>query len=271
LPLSLPSNFCFRFLLSLEQVAEAVAEVNSDRATLVKYWERTGCLLTADGSRDDRIHLHSSIELGALPEAKRAVDVDDEEEEKEESGLGLGEGKAESKEQKRAPSPHPKVRGAASGAVPKVKREDVDNVKHDEDEFDLDDEADPDEQLQEIPLRDALLGEWTVIDTPPATLNASLENSWMVLKWSVFGWAVGKIVRFYNRKPKNNVFNYEIKYVIGPELRDHCLQLKHYSSSDDAPHGSWCLIRKVSAPSSSSSSSSSASSHPLLPAAPAPN
>ena len=244
-------------------MAEAVAEVNRDRATLRKYWERTGCLLTADGSLDDLVHLHSTVALGPLPEASAAVDVEDVDEAEEElsapAGLGLGEGKTESKEHKGEPMPcsHRKEQKEKEKKR-QVKREDIDNVKHDDDELDLDRDSDSDPELPEIPLRDALAGEWSVISTPPAKLDATLDNSFIVLRWEVFGWALGKIVRFYSRKPKNNEYNYEVRWIIGSELRDHRLQLKDYSASDDASHGAWCLVRK--SPSSSSSSSASLSS-----------
>jgi hypothetical protein len=229
--------------------------VNSDRATLLKYWERTGCLLTADGTRDDRVHLHSTVELGKLPDVSAAVDVEDEQDQDStpSSGLGLGEGKEQKYESEAARLPN------HDDDKKKVKREDIDNLKHDDDEFDLDDDADEDDELPEIPLRDALPADWSVVDSPPTALDAKLVNSSIMLRWRVFGWATGKIVRFYNRKPKHTEFNYEVKYVFGSELRDHMLQLKDYHTSDSAPHGSWCIISKQTHSSSSSLSSSSSS------------
>lgn len=226
-----------------------MAKVNADRATLRKYWERTGCLLTADGTRDDRVHLHSGVELGPLPKhtSLSVVDVVDEEEGDEagsapSGGIGLGEGKREVKEGKSSS-------GTSDGECKKgVKREDIDNVKHDEDEPDLAEEDDPDENLQPASLRDALPLGWHVVDTAPVGFDKTLVGSLMAMRWNVTGWGVAKIVRFYTRPKGVDGFNYEVKYLLGDEEMAHRLRALEYSSSDDAPAGSWCMLRWQSAP-----------------------
>jgi hypothetical protein len=240
------------------QVAAAVAEVNADRATLRKYWERTGCLLTADGTRDDRVHLHSGVELGVLPKVCSSSVVDvvvdaeddppDDENSAESGGIGLGgmrEGKGEAKDAKDS------GRGGGGGggggdsdeAKARMKREDIDNVRHDDDELDLANEDDPDEDLRPASLREALPLGWHVIDTPPAVFDKSLVGSLMALRWNVTGWGVAKIVRFYPRPKGSDGLNYEVKYLLGDEEIAHRLRALEYSSSDDASAGSWCLLR----------------------------
>jgi len=145
--------------------------VNADRATLRKYFERTGCLLlvTAGGSRDNLVHFPSGVELGNLPPPFASV-------EDEPSGLGLGEGKqheGEGKEKK-------ENKGES-------KQGDVDNPKHDEDELALDDEDDPDENLIEVPLRDAIPEGWEVVPLPP-DLDKSFVGKKVVQRWNVTGW-----------------------------------------------------------------------------------
>ena len=216
----------------------------------------TGCLLTADGTRDDRIHLLPSVALGPLPEVKNtsasAVDDEDEDEDEDESassggiGLGLGKEKRESKSEK-------KIEPESSGTNKiKVVQEDVDNVKHDDDELELDDEDDPDDQLHEVSLRDALPDGWKVVesDAVPDTLDGSLVGLSFVRRWTAAGWCIAKITKYYRRPKTQLMFNYEVRYT-GNELREHRLRMEEYSTSDDAAYGSWCLIR---APSSSSSS-----------------
>ena len=112
--------------------------MNADRATLRKYFERTGCLLTADGSRDNLVHFSSGVELGNLPPPFASA-------EDEPSGLGLGEGKrheGEGKEEKK------ENKGES-------KQGDVDNPKHDEDEL-----LQPPERTCGLQLRAALSSGW---------------------------------------------------------------------------------------------------------------
>jgi len=217
-----------RRILLTHWVAEAVATVNKNHTTLTKYWERTGCLLTADGSRDDRIHLHPTVELGSIPAYKTFVLPT----ESTGVGLGLGEGKqAENKDD--------------GDDEVKIKPEDADIVKHDDDELDLDDEDDPDDRLQETCLRDALPSGWAVKEQPPTALNSSLKGCSIAMRWKVAGWCVAKLTRYYSRPKTKLQFNYETRYVLpANELRDHRLQLQDYSTSDDAAYGSWCLIHQ---------------------------
>ena len=219
-----------------------MAEVNADRATLRKYWERTGCLLTANGSLDDRVHLHSDVALGPLPAVKpTAANVTDDEH--HQIGLGGGgpytymyagpdgEGKEEKKEEKEG------KRGEA------VKVEDPDNVKVDEDEPDLDDEDDADSQLRETSLRDALPVGWQVVEEPPSLLDQSLVKSMVAFRWTVTGWGAAKVCRHYARAKGANGLNYALQYTIGGEIVEHRLRISDYSCSDDAAVGAWCLLR----------------------------
>ena len=211
--------------------------MNEDRTTLRKYWERTGCLLTADGTCDDRVHLHSGVELGPLPTVVSpvVVDVVDEEDgdSAERGGIGLGGGVREGKGE---------AKGGGGNAKSKVKREDIDNVKHDDDELDLAEEDDPDEDLRPTSLRDALPVGWHVIDAPPAVFDKSLVGSLMALRWNVTGW-----------EWQNCSILHAPQGPRGPQLRSqvssrrpgsaHRLRALEYSGSDDAPAGSWCMLR----------------------------
>lgn len=227
-----------RILLTI-WVAESVAEVNSDRATILKYWQRTGCLLTADGTRDDLVHLHPSMpKLPPLPKAspqdlkevEDAKDDDDDDESASSGGIGLGLG-----ESKRS--------GDKKQAHGKIKKEDTDNVKHDPDEPDLDEDDDIDDELIGASLRDALPKEFKIVERrPESDLNPVLIGSSFAMKWNVTGWCVGQFTKYYAKPKTSKLFNFETRYP--GELRDHRFQLKDYNTNDDAPAGSWCLLRR---------------------------
>lgn len=222
--------------------------MNADRVSLRKYWERTGCLLTADGSLDDRVHLHSGVALGALPAVPPtvAVEIDEDGKSDEPSQMGLGggqytymyagdsEGKDEKKEEKEG------KRGERA-----VKIEDPDNIRVDDDEPDLDDEDDPDEQLREASLRDALPAGWKVIDEPPSSLDSSLVTRMLAMRWSVTGWCSAKVHRHYARAKGAKGLNYELQYTLGGEIVEHRLRIADYGCSDDAAVGAWCLLSRV--------------------------
>lgn len=206
-----------------------MSDVNAEKATLRKYFERTGCLLTADGSGDDRVHLPGGIELGDLPPSL-ALSNDDEP-----SAIGLGEGKragGEGKEEKK------EQKGES-----KVTQENADNQKHDEDELDLDEEDDPDEGLVEVALRDAIPDGWEVAPLPP-DLDKTLIGKKIVLRWNVTGWAVAIVKRFYSRPKGAAGYNFELRYQVGGGLVDTLLHAKHYTVRDGMPAGSWCVIAK---------------------------
>jgi len=201
--------------------------VNADRATLRKYFERTGCLLTADGSRDNLVHFSSGVELGNLPPPFASA-------EDEPSGLGLGEGKrheGEGKEEKK------ENKGES-------KQGDVDNPKHDEDELALDDEDDPDENLIEVRLRDAIPEGLEVVPLPP-DLDKSFVGKKVVQRWNVTGWATATVKRFYSRPKGPAGFNFELRYQAGGEFVDTVLTARTYTVRDGMPAGSWCMIHKA--------------------------
>jgi hypothetical protein len=201
-------------------------------------------VLTNRGSLDDRVHLHSGVALGTLPEVKSTAPVaKDTADAPNQMGLGGGpytymyagsdgEGKEEKKEEKE---------GKRGEAVVKV--EDLDNVKVDEDEPDLDDEDDADHQLREASLRDVLPVGWQVIEEPPALLDQSLVRSMVAFRWNVTGWGVAKVARHYARAKGAKGLNYELQYTIGGEIVEHRLRISDYSCSDDATAGAWCVLR----------------------------
>jgi hypothetical protein len=143
----------------------------------------------------------------------------------------LGESKRENKE----------IKIKKTEIETKVK-EDPDNVKYDNDELDLDDEDDIDPLLNELSLRDAVPTEFKVLDKPPKDLNAVLIGASFAMKWTYTGWSVGKFSKYYAKPRTKNQFNFETIYV--SEVRDHRFQLKDYSTSDDAPYGSWCILQR---------------------------
>lgn len=248
---SISDSFFLKYLFLVRQVAEAVAEVNHNRKTLLKYWERTGCLLTADGSLDDRVHLHSTaVALGVLPSGVAAEPAVEQKGNPAASGLGLGggpytymyappadDGKEEKKEEKE---------GKRGEEV--KKEEDPDNVKHDHDEPDLDEEDDEDAQLREASLRDALPDGWQVRQEAPLSLDQGLVALMVAFRWSVTGWGLAKVHRHYARAKGANGFNYQLQYTIGGESVDHRLRVADYSCSDDAPVGAWCVVEQRGVP-----------------------
>ena len=226
-------------------VAEAVAEVNQDRLTLKKYWQRTGCLLTADGTLDDLVHLHSSMpQLGSLPPITSTKDTktdeDDQPEDESATGGGIGLGLGESKRESKSSENKNEKEGNNSELKVKVK-DDPDNVKHDDDVLDLDEEDDDDPELRETSLRDAVPKEFKVVDSPPRELNQLLIGSSFAMKWTVTGWSVGTFKKYYPKPKGKNEFNFHVHYPI--EVRDQRFQLKDYSTSDDAPYGAWCILQ----------------------------
>lgn len=61
----------------------------------------------------------------------------------------------------------------------------------------------------------------------------------IVFKWEEFGWAVGVI----ERKATRRGFNFEVIYEGEQVLRVHRLQSCTYCFGNEAPDGSWCLLR----------------------------
>ena len=117
--------------------------------------------------------------------------------------------------------------------------------QHGDDEPDLDDEDDEDDELKEIPLRDALPAGWQVNEEPPASLDRQMVNSMVAFRWTVIGWCVAKVHKYYPRPKGVNALNYQLQYTVGSQIVEHRLRTSDYSSSDDARAGAWCLLRRT--------------------------
>ena len=59
--------FDSRRVLLTHWVAEATQQANASLATLTRYFQKTGCLLTADGSDDDQIGADGAAKFVGCP------------------------------------------------------------------------------------------------------------------------------------------------------------------------------------------------------------
>jgi len=106
------------------------------------------------------------------------------------------------------------------------------------------------EQVDEPDLPFSPGKEYDVVDkTDVQKLDKSLVNKIIYMKWTGYGWAMGKITTFY----RNGLIlpgqafraNFTIKWVGERGSRDSRLTLEQYQGGDDAPDGSWVILRDI--------------------------
>lgn len=193
---------CFFTHKLVAQVADAVEQVNKNAAALFRYFEKTGCGMTADGSEDGKVqpeHTKNYSFAGAP--------------------MPLGDdGKAEKKEE--------------------GEDNDSDNDEDSEaDEYESDDEPDPETKVKS--LADAVPAGWKVTAELPA-MGTALVGKSVVFKWNVIGWANG-VVSKLRRGRDARKYNFEIAYppdIVYPHKLTHA----GYSTNNAAPAGAWCVI-----------------------------
>jgi hypothetical protein len=188
------------------QIGDAVEHVNKNRKAIARYFEKTGCSMTADGSGDEKIQ----------PEHTRSYSFagdpmlvgDDAKDEK----------KGEMKEE-----------GDESG-----NESDADSEVED---AESDDEADPETRVKSI--QEAVPPGWKLSAVAPA-INDTLVGTSVVFKWNVIGWANGVVSKMRTGR-KGRKYNFEITYppdVVYP----HKLSQAQHTSNNAAPAGAWCVI-----------------------------
>jgi len=209
-----------------------VREVNAERVTLRKYFEKTGCLLTANGTGDHLIHFPNGIQVGNLAKVTS-----------EPSGAELNEPEAVARgEHKREAVPD---EGKEEKVTDVDQDDDEEGAQVDDDELDLADEDDEDAQLKEVALHDVIPDGWEMVLSPPDVLDTRLVGQKLAMRWTVTGWTTATVRRFYRRPKGPKEFNYELKWTLVNELRDQRLQLPDYTVLNGAPAGGWCLLQKA--------------------------
>jgi hypothetical protein len=205
-----------RVLMTL-WAAEAVAAVNASPERLRRYFEKTGSLMTADGSGDAAIQPQGTEGysfagvVADLPELK--------EEKKEDNAEGDdAEGDAEGDEEE---------------------DEEVEAF------FDTDDDAQAGDEKDAPTMADAMPTGFCIEEQPPA-LNKSLVRRHVLFKFSGAGWWHGVVRQHYPKGRGEQRFNYEFDYP-GVGRRDHRLLADAYCVTDvdgDVPAGSWAVLSR---------------------------
>jgi hypothetical protein len=226
--------------------AKALSKVNSDPHRNVGYFVRTGCLLTADGTDDDKVKPEGTTAYSFANDGGEAVELD---EVKEQEAVGAIEDAA--------------AGVAAVAAAAEAARRDVevrrraDEDVAQEEEVDADDgqvdvcgdgiaevfDDEDDENDGDVPatLAEALpAGFVRTLNCP--TINRDLVSHYVLFHWTVVGWCFGRVSKFM-RKGK---FNFEVRYEANSQVFSHLLRTETYSVQPNAPIGSWCIVTSSS-------------------------
>lgn len=189
--------------------------VNKKAETRQRYFEKTVCLLTADGSLDDKIHPQSVDDFVF----KRAASDDKDKAEAKDGTDEKVEQKADKADEKQADA-----------------NDDGEEEEDDDVLFDDDDDGELDADIKPQTLKDVMPKEGRVVAAAPA-LNRKLKGRKIIYKFD-YGWFVGRI----RKVGKRGEFNAEVDYGAGP--RDQFLDVKLYGSAESAPVSSWILLER---------------------------
>lgn len=189
------------------QAADAIDRVNANAKLRWRYFEKTGCLMTADGTNDSKIQPEHTISYSfagapaAVPEKKAAA---------------MDEG---------------------SDSTDTL----TDDSGSEREEFDSDDDAD--EKKPPATLAQALPDGWRVSPVPPA-IDKELIGRQVLFKWNGIGWAHG-VVSAMRKGQKAKKYNFEITYDPGDLVYPHKLAHSGYTTQDSAAAGGWCVLVPV--------------------------
>lgn len=216
------------------QAGAAYRELKEKAERYETFFQKTGGLITADGSDDHLIRpegaqnysLAGDVAPHAAEPAVARADPDGDVAMAAEDCKDSKESKAE--------------RQRAKPAAAAVEDEDDDSASEDEAEqlFESDDEPDSDSEAQS--LAQALPDGFSVVEHKPS-LDSSLIGRQVVFKFNSHGWETAAIIAYYAKPRGKDRFNFELLYD-GDDQRSHYLQLENYRFDDRAPAGSWCVV-----------------------------
>lgn len=247
-------------LFAVFQTGEAADRIFSDNARMRRYFEKTGSLMTADGSDDHLIKPQGagddysfSMPLPELPAAAAqpiAIDVEPA------NDASVGDGKEEKKGDAKAkskPKSKSKRNNSSSSNSPSANADDDEDssseYEDDEDEIDdadalMDSDGEPDPEEESTTVAEALPENYQANSNKPRALTKALVKKPVLFKFSAVGWQLARIWRFYNPPVGAEQYNYELLYD-ADDRRDHCLDLARYGCADDAKPGAWTLLEKI--------------------------
>jgi hypothetical protein len=210
----------------LPQAAEAVDKVNQDPKSRLRYFEKTGSLLSISdssfaaikpqGAPDFKFTL-TAAEMEAARDKGKGQPGRDEEER---------EGKDDDKDEKKEKDDEEEDEG----------EDDDDEVEEPEED---DDELDKD--IAPVSFKEALPPGAEVIASAPA-LTKQLVGKRIVFHFNV-GWVVGRVKKFYP-KLREGVYNYQVSYADGIREQHIRADLYGHAASDSAPQSAWILLKK---------------------------
>lgn len=186
----------------------------------VRYFEKTGSLLSADGTRDDHIKPQGADNFVFAADKEHKEEKEEKEEKKE---------RAERKKEQDEGSDNEDSAGDES-------EEDDDAV------FDSDSDSEPELEpdIHQQRVSEALRSGERLVDMAPA-LSDSLVGRRLLFRFN-FGWFPGCIKRFYTRPRTKACYNVEVLYDTERGPRDQKLEVSQYKHDDGAAVGSWVLI-----------------------------
>jgi hypothetical protein len=178
-----------------------------------RLFEKTGCVMSIDGSGDDKINPQGADNFAFVRAAAPAEPMEDKEE------------KGEIKEEKKADRD--------------AEAEDDDAESDDDELFDEDDEGELDADIHQQTLDEALpdRDRSLIVTDKPAAVNKKLVGRKIVYKFN-FGWFLGRVRKI----GKKGEFNAEVDY--GDGKRPQLLDLALYGVSDDAQLSSWVMLKR---------------------------
>ena len=81
---------------------------------------------------------------------------------------------------------------------------------------------------------------FVLVDPQPSAINAALVGYWVLMNWSDWGWALGKITKHYSSARTKNL---ELQWDSDTNPRDSKFDLKVNGGGDDKPAGWWVLLQ----------------------------
>ncbi len=228
------------------QVGEATARTTCDGKRMRQYFEKTGSLLTADGSLDELVR-PEGVEGKYLFEGPDFVEESLRLDKEIADGLAATKDKQEKKESKAK-------KKAAGGKEAKESKEDKEtaadssneepdsNADPDSDVFFSDNGDEEDNGVELDSLADVMPPGFAA-DASAPSLDKNLVGRMVAFLWQGAGWEQGVVCKFY-KKLYQNTFNYEIEYTSG-DRHDTLLRVETYGCSADAKPGSWVTFSKA--------------------------
>jgi hypothetical protein len=211
-----------------------VQKVNEKCDVRRRYFEKTGSLLSLNGTHDDKVKPQAAGQFD-LSSALSAVDN--------------GDGKEAKSESKDSDLDKDKDKAEDDGQDSEDDDDDKDD-EFEEREGDVEDDGekeDSDKEEEKEAALDADIHTQTFAEAVPVgtkvvasvpKLDKALVSRRIAFNFDV-GWFVGRVKKFYN-KPRQGLYNFEVRYQHG--LRDQQLLAERYGNGDAAAISSWVLL-----------------------------